>query len=109
MRNGLSRSFWGLTLIVVGFLLMGNQLGWVTLAAIDVWPSLLIWVGLFLLVGAFHHPEGQGITGGLVLTAIGGYWLGKEQGWMKADLFVPVLLIALGFGMILRAIIFRTS
>jgi hypothetical protein len=37
-----------------------------------------------------------------VMMAVGGFWFAAGQGWLADRLFLPVLLMAFGLGLLLR-------
>jgi hypothetical protein len=99
-RGGL---FWAILLIVLGTVFLLNNFNLVPGAVIDWWPVLVIGAGLWLLGQAATRRGGGGLVGGMVLLALGGYWLALNFGVVDDRLFLPVLLIALGVGLLLRA------
>jgi hypothetical protein len=98
-RNAL---FWGILLVVAGLLFLLDNFGAIPGQVMDWWPILVLGAGLWLLVRAFGRRRGGGLVGGVLLVGLGGFWLARNLGWVGDGLFLPVLLIALGTGTLLR-------
>jgi hypothetical protein len=94
--------FWGTVLILAGLVFLLGNFNLVPGQVLDWWPILVLGAGLWLLAQALTQRRAGGLTGGLLLAALGGYWLARNLGWADDGLFLPVLLIALGAGMLLR-------
>jgi hypothetical protein len=54
-RKHWDNSFWGIVLIVVGLLWLGNNLHWFRIH-LPIWPLVLIVIGLYLLLDHRHRP-----------------------------------------------------
>ena len=109
----LGRAFFGLLLLGAGVLLLLNMLGVTSISAHEIlssfkqwWPALVILAGLSRLS---HGRYSRGaIFSGLIITAVGGFFLAKNMGFIdvsSADFFhlaIPVVLIAAGISVIVR-------
>ena len=101
-QKGNKRAFFGLALIVVGFLLILTHFGFMPFnlrAVIISWPALLVLIGVVMLFSR------QNAIGGWVLILIGGIFLMPRIlpnyfEWHR--LFWPVLLLGLGSIIIIR-------
>jgi hypothetical protein len=49
------RTFWGIFLVVLGGLWLGDRMGWVDISAGWLWPTLLIGFGLYLMLGGRYR------------------------------------------------------
>jgi hypothetical protein len=88
-------------LIAVGLLLVGRNLGLVdpTLFRLIVsWPMLLVYVGLLQVV-KLHF------VGGLLLMAVGGYFLAPDN--LGLSTYWPVLLVVAGLALLLQLLLPR--
>jgi hypothetical protein len=99
--------FWGLLLLGVGAVLLLNNLNLIPQNIADLWPVPVVLVGLWLLVSAARRPRGRGLTAAIVVSAIGMFWLAESLNWITEDLFLPVLLMSIGLGIVLRGLFFR--
>jgi hypothetical protein len=97
-----NRMLWGLLFVAVGVTAFLSELGLIPGNLLELWPVLLVVIGLWLALSAIGTPAGRGFTGGLVLTAIGGYLLADHLGAITEGLFLPILLVAFGLGLLLR-------
>lgn len=101
-RSGI---FWPLLLIIIGVILLMNNLGYIQGNLWDIlfncWPVILIAIGLD---SAF---KGEGIVGAVFLLAVGGIFLLSNFGYLAIDAWQviirlwPVLLIAIGLDMLI--------
>ena len=98
-RSGL---FWGSLLIVLGLGFLLDNFNLVPEGIFSLWPLLVIGAGVWLLGQAVTSGEGRGLTGGVVVLALGTFWLLENYGRVTNQMFLPVLLIALGLGLLLR-------
>jgi hypothetical protein len=100
--------FWGFVLIAAGLLFLLYNFNMIPGRFRDWWPVLAIAAGLWLLVQAIAR-RGQGLVGGVVLSSLGTFWLLDNQGRVAGVEFLPVLLIALGVGLLLRGLVRRAA
>jgi hypothetical protein len=96
--------FWGILLILAGTVFLLNNLNVIPGDVLAWWPLPVLGAGLWLLGQAIARRGREGIVGGIVLTALGAYWLLANLGLLGEGLFLPVLLIALGAGLLLRGL-----
>lgn len=94
--------FWGTVLILLGLAFLLNNFNVIPGQFIAWWPLLVMGAGLWLVVQTLSRRRGGGLVGGILLLALGGYWLARNLGWAGDGLFLPVLLIALGTGLLLQ-------
>jgi hypothetical protein len=94
--------FWGTLLIVLGLGFLLDNFNLVPRSVFGLWPLLVIGAGVWVLGEAAVRRAGGGITGGVVLLGLGVFWLLENYGRVSGQMFLPVLLIALGAGLLLR-------
>jgi hypothetical protein len=94
--------FWGILLIVLGLGFLLNNFNLVPEGIFSLWPLLVIGAGLWMVGRAAVRHAGQGLVGGIVVLALGMFWLLENYGRVSRQMFLPVLLIALGLGLLLR-------
>jgi hypothetical protein len=104
-----SRMLWGLLLVAAGITALLSELGVLPADGLKLWPILLIVIGLWLSLSAVRRAAGRGLTGGLVVAAVGAYFLADNLQAVPDGLFLPILLVALGLGLILRPMVSRGS
>lgn len=97
--------FWGSFLTILGLVLLLNNYHLVPETLIQWWPVLVLGVGLWLLGRGLAERRGASLVAGTVVGALGGFWLLDNLGRMDERLFVPVLLISLGVGLLLRSLL----
>lgn len=101
--HGKRQWFLGGILIILGFFLLLNNLGYTDISLgwlfREFWPVVLIvWGASFLLS---RKGTGEVVTG-VILMALGTLILGNRQGWFEVDIsrfwafFWPVILILIG-------------
>jgi hypothetical protein len=100
-----SALFWGVLLVLLGLAFLLDNFNLIPGGVVDWWPLLVIAAGLWLLVPALAGRAGGGIMGGVVLLALGTFWLLDNFGRVDNRLFVPILLISIGVGMLLRSLV----
>lgn len=107
MRWKSAQLFWGLLLLGAGSLMILDNLELIPQSVADLWPVPVVLLGLWLILVAARRPRGRGLTAGIVVTAVGAFWLAESLNWIGEDLFLPVLLISLGLGILLRGLFFQ--
>lgn len=103
----ISRLIAGGLLLLVGALFVLQNLGLVRAGQLgDYWPLFLVWVGLCRMLGP---ARARHFVSGLVLFCLGVFFqLDRlEVIWVPMRQFWPLLLIALGFGLIADSLIGR--
>jgi hypothetical protein len=100
--------FWGLLLIVAGGGLILTHLGIIPATFQELWPAGVILVGLWWIAVATRARRGRGLTAGLVIVGMGGFLLARQIWGVAEELFIAVLLLAIGLGVMLRSLFFRT-
>ena len=96
------RLFWGLLLVGLGLLFMFGNLGVLAGSVFAYWPVLVLIAGLWLLVRGLRRGDGA-LLGGTLLLGLGTFWLLLNLHVIGDNLFLPILLIALGLGLLLRS------
>jgi predicted membrane protein len=93
----------GAIAVVLGVLLLLRNFGYIRYFSVDIFPLLLLVLGLASLLGGSSRP---GRVGGGVLSVIGGYWLASNLGlapYRFRDVW-PAALILLGLFFLWRAL-----
>lgn len=103
-RSGL---FWGALLIMLGLVFLLNNFNMVPFSLLQWWPVLILGAGILLFGRSLAERQGGGLVAGTVLAALGGFWLLDNLGRLDERLFVPILLIALGLGLLFRSLLAR--
>ena len=94
-----SRLIAGALLLILGVLFALQNLGVVRAGHLgDYWPLLLVWVGLTRMLG----PRRRHFASGLVIFLMGVFFQLDRLDviWVPMRHFWPLLLIAVGFGLI---------
>ena len=94
----------GLVLVLAGLVFLLNNLNLIPDEVFEWWPVLVIGAGLWMLANAIAR-RGTGLVAGVVLSSLGVSWLLENLGLVAGGIFVPVLLIALGAGLLLRTVL----
>ena len=103
----ISRLIAGGLLLLVGALFVLQNLGVVRAGRIeDYWPLFLVWVGLARMLGP---ARARHFASGLVLFLLGVFFQLDRLDviWVPMHRFWPLLLIAVGFGLIADSLISR--
>jgi hypothetical protein len=103
----ISRLIAGALLLLVGALFVLQNLGLVRAGRIgDYWPMFLIWVGLARMLGP---ARARHFASGFVLFALGVFFQLDRLDviWVPMHRFWPLLLIAIGFGLIADSLMGR--
>ncbi len=95
--------FWGLLLIVLGGLVLLKNLNLLNSGVFAWWPVLVLLAGLWLLSRGLRRRQGGGVVGGTLLLGLGTFWLLLSLGVVGNNLFLPVVLLALGLGLLLQS------
>lgn len=95
----------GIILILLGLVFLLENFNIVPGSITDWWPVVVIGAGVWLLAQSFRRGRQGGLVGGALLLGLGTYWLLDNLGRVNTDLFLPVLLISLGAGLLLRVFV----
>lgn len=95
--------FWGALLTVLGLIFLLNNFQVVPANLWQWWPGLVLGTGGLVLVRGLAQRRGSGLVAGTVLVALGGFWLLDNLGRMDERLFMPILLMSLGIGLLFRS------
>jgi Domain of unknown function (DUF5668) len=96
---------WGIVLVLLGLVFLLNNFNVVPGGVLDWWPVLVLGAGVWLLGQGLTRRRGGGLVSGTVLLALGTFWLLSNFGRVDDQLFVPILLIAIGVGLLLRSLL----
>jgi hypothetical protein len=97
----------GALFVLLGLVLLLNNFQMVPANLLAWWPVLVLGAGIWLLGRGVAERHGAELVAGTLLAALGGFWLLDNLGRMDERLFVPILLIALGLGLLLRSLLAR--
>ncbi len=100
------RLFVGLLLLALGTGLLLVELGIFPGSLRDLWPLGVVVVGFWIALKAIGRSDGRGLTAGIVTLAVGGYYLAVSLTELTDQYFLPVILLALGLGVTLRALVY---
>ena len=101
-RSGL---IWGVLLGLLGLVFLLNNFHLVPASFWQWWPLPVVGAGLLLVGRGAARRQGTSLVAGTVLACLGVFWLLDNLGRVDERLFVPVLLIALGLGLLLRSLL----
>ncbi len=100
----ISQLFWGVLLLVLGLGFLLHNFNLVPEGLFSLWPLIVIGAGAWIL-GEAVLRRGRGLAGGVVVLALGAFWLLENYGRVRGPMFLPVLLIALGAGLLLQTLL----
>ncbi|UCF65340.1 MAG: hypothetical protein JSW33_05790 [bacterium] len=91
---------WGIILIFVGFVFLGNNLNWFYFDWHDLWPLALILGGFFFWMGWLSNREEYGLLMPGTILLVYGIMLQYSAlyGWYYMDEFWPGFLLGPGLG-----------
>ncbi len=100
MRGDAKSIVWGIILIVIGFLFLGNNLGWFYFEWSELWPLLMVGGGvLFWLNWLINRKEVGLLMPGTILISYGLLFLYCSlYGWDWMQELWPVFLLGPGLG-----------
>src|SRR6185295_12652178 len=101
LRSRRWAAFWGVGLIVLGVAFLLQNFNLVPAGFMQWWPVLVIGAGVWLLARGLSERRGGALTGGTLVATMGVFWLLENLGRVNERVFAPVLLIALGAGLLL--------
>ncbi|HEY69119.1 MAG TPA: hypothetical protein G4O08_00895 [Anaerolineae bacterium] len=107
MRWVRQRLFWGFALIGAGIILLMITLDWLPADIANLWPVIVLILGIWLIVASLRRYMGRGFTIGFLVFTVGVFWLAEGFNWIHEDLFLPVLLISFGLAILLRGLLVR--
>ena len=87
--------------IAAGGLLLARNMGWITG---ELYSTLVSWQMLLVVLGVYMMFR-RAIIRGLILFAIGAYFLSPHVGWLPVDIntiLLPVILIFIGLAFIFK-------
>ena len=98
-------AFWGVVLILLGGAFLLQNFNLIPPDLMQWWPVLVIGAGAWLLARGVTERRGGALIGGTLVAAMGGFWLLENLGRVDERIFGPVILIALGAGLLLRTLL----
>ncbi len=101
--------FWGALLIIAGLGFLLHNFNLVPEGVFSLWPLLVVGAGIWILGQVAMRREGRGLAGGIVVLTLGVFWLLENFGRVDDRMFLPILLIALGGGLLLRTLFWRQA
>ena len=69
------------------------------------WPLAVVMLVVFCLARAAANHRPRAVGAYITASVLGVFWLAREQNLVSDAFFLPVLLIALGLGLILRRLV----
>ena len=87
--------------IVAGVLLLARNVGWITE---DLFSALVSWQMLLIVFGIYMMTK-RAFIRGLILFAIGAYFLAPHVAWLPVDvnaILLPVVLVGIGLAFIFK-------
>ena len=105
LRSRRWSAIWGVVLIVLGAAFLLQNLNLVPAGYLQWWPVLVAAAGLWLLARGYTERRGGALIGGALVSTMGVFWLLDNLGQVDGRAFAPVLLIALGAGLLLRTLL----
>jgi hypothetical protein len=105
LRSRRWSAIWGVVLIVLGAAFLLQNFNLVPAGYLQWWPVLVIAAGLWLLARGYTERRGGALIGGALVSTMGVFWLLDNLGRVDGRAFAPVLLIALGAGLLLRTLL----
>lgn len=93
----------GIVLVAAGAIQLLLATGVVGARLADLWPAGVIVLGLWLVVSGFQRPSRAGVTVGILGLSVAIYKLGWQHLAWPAGLHLPVILIALGLGVLVTS------
>jgi hypothetical protein len=102
MKKETSSLIWGVILIAIGFLLLGNNLHWFSFRFHDLWPSIIILGGLFFWIGWLTNRREFGLLmPGTILIVYGAmFQYSAWSSWYSMDDLWPGFLLGPGLGFV---------
>ena len=97
----------GAILVLLGLVFLLNNFHVVPESYVQWWPVLVLGAGIWLLGRGLVERQGASLVAGTVAAALGGFWLLDNLGRVDERLFVSILVIALGAGLLLRSLLAR--
>src|SRR5262249_10537677 len=104
-RASRSNLILGALLLVLGLLFLLNNFNLLPANFVAWWPGLVRLAGAGRLGRGLVGREGASLVAGSLVAAGGGFWLLDNLGRADTRLFFPVLVIALGVGLLLRSLL----
>ena len=103
-RSNRGALFWGVLLVLLGLVFLLNNFHLVPANLVQWWPLFVLGAGILMFGRGLVERQGGSLVAGTVLASLGGFWLLDNLGRMDERLFVPILLIALGMGLLFRSL-----
>lgn len=97
------RLFFGILLLVLGVVILLINLRLMPLSWQAIWPLAVAALGLWLMAESSRRPGARGLVAGIVAFAIGIFWFVERLGWIQQELFLGVLFMAFGLGLLAQS------
>lgn len=97
------RTLVGIVLVAAGAIQLLVATGLVGARLADLWPVGAIVLSLWLVVSGFQKPSRAGVAIGILGLSVAIYRLGWQHLAWPAGLHLPVILIALGLGILVTS------
>ncbi|MEJ2635913.1 MAG: DUF5668 domain-containing protein [Calditrichia bacterium] len=100
MKSEYRSLVWGIFLILIGFLFLGNNLHWFEVDWENLWPLIMVFGGLLFWIGWLVNRKEYGLLmPGTILVAYGLLFLYcASYGWYWMEDLWPVFLLGPGLG-----------
>ncbi len=100
MQKDTKSLIWGIILIAIGFLFLGQNLNWFNIRWDHLWPLLLMGGGLLFWIGwlAKRREIGLLMPGTILLTYGALFLYCENNGWFWMETLWPVFLLGPGLG-----------
>ena len=95
-------------LVLLGLVFLLNNFHIVPASLLQWWPVPVLGVGLLLFGRGLAGRRGGALVSGMLLLALGAFWLLDNLGRVDERLFLPVLIIGLGVGLLLRSVLAKS-
>ena|SRR5689334_14834266 len=96
--------FWGVLLIVLGLGFLLHNFDLVSQGIFNLWPLLVIGAGIWMFGETLARRRGGGLVGASIVLGLGLFWLLENFEKVNDRMFLPILLISIGVGLMLRAL-----
>lgn len=99
------RPLFGWFLLLTGFVWLMVESHLLPAEVLRWWPLAVVLLALIGIVRAAVDRRRQALGAYVAALILGVFWLARENGFLNDHLFGPILLIALGLGLIVRRLV----
>lgn len=96
--------FWGVLLIVLGLGFLLHNFNLVSPGVFNLWPLLVMGAGLWMFGETLARRRGGGLVGASIVLGLGMFWLLENFDKVDDRMFLPILFISIGVGLLLRSL-----